>query len=124
MSNDAGKCQKVDENMEFYISGSVHGETGFLSIIGRCGNEPIRPGVEFRAILREKPRLYPNGFESPREIEACKSILIKVREVEVYGKKVESLPPNTTGVLRCDDYSVELVPGGWILTDQCATPNA
>ena len=110
--------------MEFYISGSVHGETGFLSIIGRCGNEPIRPGVEFRAILREKPRLYPDGLESPREIESCKSIRIKVREVEVYGKQVESLPANTTGVLRCFDCSVELVPGGWILTDQCATANA
>ena len=124
MSNDAGKCQKVDEKMEFYISGSVHGETGFLSIIGRCGNEPIRPRVESRAILREKPRLYPDGLESPREIEACKSIRIKVREVEVYGKKVESLPANTTGVLRCIDCSGELVPGGWILTDQCATANA
>jgi hypothetical protein len=114
----------VDKEMEFYISGSVNGETGFLSIIGRCGKEPIRPGVEFHAILKEKPRLYPDGLELPREIEKCKSIRIKVQEVEVYGKKVEMLPANTTGVLRCVDYSVDLVPGGWILTDQCVTANA
>jgi hypothetical protein len=122
--NDAKNCQKVDEEMEFYVSDSVHGETGFLSIIGRCGNEPIRPGVEFRAILKEKPRPYPDGLELPREIEKCKNIRIRVHEVEVYGRKVETLPANTTGVLRCVDSSVELVPGGWILTDQCVTANA
>jgi len=109
----------VVEKMEFYISGSVNGEAGVLSIIGRCGNEPIRPGAEFRAILSEKPRQYPDGLELPREIERCKNIHIRVQEVEVYGKKVDVLPANTTGVLRCVDSSVELVPGGWILSDQC-----
>ena len=110
--------------MEFYISDSVHGESGLLSIIGRCGSEPIRPGVEFRAILKEKPRQYPDGLEMPREIEKCKSIRIRVQDVEAYGKKVAFLPANTTGILRCADYSVDLVPGGWILTDQCVTANA
>ena len=105
--------------MEFYISGSAHGETGFLSIIGRCGNEPIRPGAEFVAILKEKPQQYPDGLELPREIEKCQSVRMTVQEVEVYGKKVDFLPANTTGVLRCVDDSVALVPGGWILTDQC-----
>lgn len=103
--------------MEFYISGSVNGESGFLSIIGRCGNEPVRPGMEFRAILREKPRSYPEGLALPREIAECKHLHIKVQEVEAYGKKVDVLPAHTTGVLRCVDYSVDLVPGGWILTD-------
>jgi len=110
--------------MEFYISGSVQGETGLLSIIGRCGSEPIRPGVEFRAILKEKPRPYPDGLELPREIEKCKGIRIRVQEVEVYGKRVEILPANTTGILRCADHSIDLVPGGWILTDQCVTADA
>lgn len=122
--NDASNYKKLSEKMEFYISDSVHGETGFLSIIGRCGDEPIRPGVEFHAILKEKPRSYPDGLESRREIEKCKSISIKVQEVEVYGKRAEVLPANTTGVLRCVDYSVDLVPGGWILTDQCVAANA
>ena len=107
--------------MEFYISGSVNGESGKLSIVGRCGSDPIRPGVEFHAILREKPRQYPLGLELSRQIDKCKSIRIKVQEVEAYGEKVESLPANTTGVLRCVDCSVDLVPGGWILTDKCET---
>ena len=110
--------------MEFYISGSAHGEPGFLSIIGRCGSQPLRPGVEFRAMMREKPRQYPAGLESPREIEECRSVHIKVKEVEAYGKKVDVLPANTTGVLRCVDSSVDLVPGGWILTDQCVAAEA
>ncbi len=105
--------------MEFYISGSVRGESGFLSVIGRCGSEPIRPGALFQAIFREKPRHYPQGLESPREIEACKNINIKVQELEIYGKKADFLPPNTTGVLRCLGSSLDLVPGGWILTDHC-----
>ena len=110
--------------MEFYISGSVNGESRILSVIGRCGSQPIRPGAEFCALVREKPRRYPDGLESPREIEECRSVNIKVTEVEAYGKKVDVLPPNTTGVLRCADYSVDLVPGGWILTDQCVTASA
>jgi hypothetical protein len=110
--------------LEFYISGSVSGASGFLSIVGRCGSEPIRPGTEFHAILREKSRQYPSGLESPREIEKCRSIRVTVHEVEVYGKKAEILPANTTGVLKCVDSSVELVPSGWILTDQCVAANA
>jgi hypothetical protein len=105
--------------MEFFISGSVQGETGLLCIIGRCGDVPLRPGAEFRAVFREKSRPYPDGLELPREIDECKNIHIKVQEVEAYGKKVDFLPAHTTGVLRCLDHSVDLVPGGWILTDQC-----
>lgn len=105
--------------MEFYISMSVNGESGFLSIIGRCGEEPIQPGAEFRAIFREKPRPYPEGLEAPRQIEACKPVHIKVKEVEAYGKKVERLSAFSTGILRCEETSLDLVPGGWILTDKC-----
>ena len=109
--------------MEFYISGSVRGESGFLSIIGRCGKEPVRPGMEFLAILKEKSRTYPEGLELPREIEECKNVYMKIAEVEAYGKKIDFLPANATGVLRCVDFSVDLVPGGWILTDQCLSSN-
>lgn len=114
----------MGDPMEFYISASVHGESGLLSIIGRCGSQPVRPGDEFRAIIHERPRHYPEGLESPREIEECREVRIKVKEVEAYGKKVDVLPANTTGVLRCDDYSLELVPGGWILIDQCVVANS
>jgi hypothetical protein len=81
----------------------------------------IRPGAEFRAILKEKPRAYPDGIDLPREIEKCKSVRIKVQEVEAYGKMVEFLPANTSGILRCVDSSVDLVPTGWILTDHCVS---
>jgi hypothetical protein len=74
--------------------------------------------------MKEKPRSYPDGLESRREIEKCKSVSIKVEQVEVYGKTVEILPANTAGILRCVDSSVELVPGGWILTDQCVAAGA
>jgi len=109
--------------MEFYISSSAQAETGMLSIVGRCGDEPIRPGVEFHAILREQPRQFPDGLELPRIIEKCRVIQIKVQQLEAYGKKVDLLPAHTTGVLRCVDYSVDVVPGGWILTDRCVTAN-
>jgi hypothetical protein len=105
--------------MEFYISGSVHGESGFLSIIGCCGDEPIAPGTEFRAMFRLKPRHYPDGLESPREVEECRNIHLVVQAVEAYGKSLDVLPANTTGVLRCFGSSIERVPGGWVLTDQC-----
>ena len=110
--------------MEFLISASANGESGFLSIIGRCGDQPVRPGVEFRAIMREKPRAYPDGLEWPREIEECRMVHITVKEIEAFGKRVEVLPANATGVLRCSESSVELVPGGWILTDQCVAAKA
>lgn len=108
--------------MEFYVSGSVTGESGLLSIIGRAGEMPVRTGAEFRAIMKEKPRSYPVGLESPREIETFKNLLVRVQAVELYGKTVDALPANSTGVLRCSDCSVDLVPGGWILTDQSTKP--
>lgn len=123
MSHDAANCQTMGDAMEFYVSGSVRGEAGLLSIIGRCGDEPIRPGDEFRAIFREKPRQYPEGLESPREIEQCRDLRVAVQEIEAYGKTMDFLPPHMTGILRCANSSVELVPGGWTLTDQCATAN-
>jgi len=85
--------------MEFYISGSVHAESGFLSIVGRCGNEPVRPGVEFRAILREKPRRYPEGLELPREIEECKGVVVSGR--------VMAIKPVVRYMLLCDDWQLD-----------------
>ena len=110
--------------MEFYISGSVRGETGGLSIVGRCGGTPVGPGLEFRAMFLEKPRQYPHGLERPREIAECRDVHIRIQEVEAYGKTVDALPANATGVLRCTEDSGTLVPGGWILTDQCVLANA
>ena len=106
--------------MEFYISSSVNGESRILSIIGRCGSEPVRPGAEFCAIIKEKPRGYPHGLEGPREIENARDIRIRVDAVEMYGKTVDALPANTTGILRCRDYSEDLVASGWILVDRSA----
>lgn len=114
----------MGEAMEFHISGSVRGESGLLSIIGRCGDEAVRPGTKFRAIFRNKPREYPDGLEAPPEVEECRDLCVTVKEVESYGKTVDVLPPNMTGVLRCIDSSVELVPGGWVLTDQCVSAKA
>ena len=105
--------------MEFYISDSVRGESGFLSIVGCCGDEPVSPGAEFRTIFRIKPRHYPDGLESPHEVEEYKNIHLTVQEVEACGKSLDALPANTTGILRCVDSSIDRVPGGWVLTDQC-----
>ena len=105
--------------MEFYIEGSVNGETGTLSIIGRCGDEPIAAGTEFRAIFRPRARKYPDELDSPREVEECRDVQITVGFVEAYGKRVEFLPAHMTGVLRCPNASLDLVPGGWVLTDEC-----
>lgn len=123
MWNAVTTYRKGDEAMEFYISGSVNGASGLLSIIGRCGSEPVRPGAEFRTILLEKPRSYPEGLEQPREVEKCLDIRVKVQAVEAYGKAVSFLPANSTGVLRCAEYSVDLVPDGWILSDRCGSAN-
>ncbi len=109
--------------MEFFISHSVRGASGFLTLIGRCGDQPIPAGAEFRAIFREKPRPYPDGLEAPREIEDCRRLYIKIQEVEAFQRKVDFLPAHTTGVLRAVDSNIDLVPGGWILTDQCVPGN-
>jgi hypothetical protein len=70
-------------------------------------------------MLRKKPRDYPYGLESTREIEWCKCVHLRVHEVEASGTKLDRMPSNTTGVLRCIDPSVDLVPPGSILTDHC-----
>jgi hypothetical protein len=110
----------VGDRMEFYISSSVRGESGYLSVIGRCGEESIPRGAQFVAIFRERPRAYPEGLEQPRQVEECRDVRLTVAEIEAYERPLESLPPNSTGILRCKT-DVELVPGGWILSDRCVT---
>ncbi len=108
----------MTQKREFYIEYSVKGASGVVTVIGCGGSVAIPVGASFTLIYRNKKRDYPRGLEQPAEREASHSLKITVRGITAYGKELSVLPPNSTGCLLFDECETDLLPGGWILSDE------
>lgn len=99
--------------IEFIIDGLVPGR--HLTIVGCCGDEPIRLGDEFDAIYRLKKRRYPEevGDEPVREREH--PVSLKVVCVHAYGKSLPELGQGMTGSVAVEGLGGEMIAPGWIL---------
>ena len=72
----------TDKELQFIVDGFVQNER--FTVVGRCGDMPIRIGGVFDAVYRYKHRRYPeeSGDEPIREIE--KPALIRVVSIHAY----------------------------------------
>ncbi len=100
---------------EFIVDGWVSGESGRFTIIGRCGDEPIRVGDVFDAVFRYKHRRYPDemGQDPVREVELPASL--RVESISAYQRSLDELGHGMTGSLVVSGEGMGRVSTGWVL---------
>ena len=105
--------------IEFIVDGLVKGE--HFTVIGCCGDEPIKLGDEFDAVYRLKKRRYPDemGDEPVREEE--RPVSLKVICVHAYGRSLPLLGQGMTGSIAVDGRGTESIAPGWILGRSAVT---
>jgi hypothetical protein len=111
-----------DQELMFIVDGIVDGES--LTVIGRCGDAPIRVGEVFDAVYRNKRRRYPDelGDEPVREVE--KPAAIRVVCIHAYEKSLTTLGEGMTGSLALDGDGLQYLAPGWILGRRSESPVA
>ena len=100
---------------EFIVDGWVPGNSGRFTIVGRCGDEPIRVGDVFDAVFRYKPRRYPDemGLEPIREVE--RSASLRVESISAYQESLDELGQGMTGSLVVTGDGMGQISPGWVL---------
>lgn len=99
---------------EFIISHVVDGVSG-RTVIGRCGDEPIRVGQVFDAVYRYKPRRYPDQLGDPPVREVEKAAGLRVLCIHAYDHSLPLLGQGMTGSLVVEGEGLNDVAPGWVL---------
>ncbi len=100
---------------EFLVDGWVTGASGRFTVIGCCGDIPIRVDDRFDAIFHYKGRKYPEemGDEPIREGEIPASI--RIEGIQAYGRSLEMLGQGMTGSIVVSGEGVERISAGMVL---------
>jgi hypothetical protein len=100
---------------EFIVDGWASGDSGRFTVIGRCGDEPIRVGDVFDAVFRYKPRRYPDemGLDPIRDVEHSASL--RVESISAYQESLDELGQGMTGSLVVSGEGMGTISPGWIL---------
>jgi hypothetical protein len=104
---------ELHKEAEFIFDGFVHGDV--CSIVGRCGDFPIRVGDVFDAVMRYKPRRTADELATPPEREIEIPASIRVVGVQAYGRSLKCLGEGMTGSLTVEGEGLEHLAPGWIL---------
>ncbi len=100
---------------EFLVDGWVTGASGEFTVIGCCGDVPIRINDKFDAIFRYKRRKYPEemGDDPIREDEIAASI--RIEDIQAYGRALEMLGQGMTGSIVVSGEGIERIASGTVL---------
>ena len=100
---------------EFIIEYVVNGASGHTTVIGRCGDEPIRVDQVFDAVYRYKPRRYPDqlGDAPVREVENAAGL--RVLCIHAYEQSLPILGQGMVGSLVVEGEGLGHVKPGWVL---------
>lgn len=111
----------INKERQFIVDGFVQGER--FTVVGRCGDMPIRIGDIFDVVYRYKRRRYPDeaGDEPIREIE--KPALIRVVAIHAYERCLQSMGEGLTGSLTLEGDGLQYLAPGWILGRKSETPS-
>ena len=110
----------TDKPIEFIIVGFVEGQ--YLTLIGRCGDEPIALGDEFNAIYRLKRRHYPDeSGDAPVRVEE-QAVSLRVVAIQAYGRSFDILGQGSTGSITIVGEGSDRVSAGWIVGRRLAVP--
>jgi hypothetical protein len=110
------------QNIEFIVEYWVPGESGQFTVIGRCGDEPIRVNDTFDAVFRYKHRRYPDelGDEPVREVE--RPVSLRVECIHAYERSLGVLGQGMTGSLVLRGDGLQHVVPGWVLGRRRGSP--
>jgi hypothetical protein len=100
---------------EFIVKDAVSGDTGHLSVIGRCGDVPIQVGDRFDVVYDYKPHRFPeeSGRMPVRHQE--KPVSLRVVCIHAYQRSLPELGEGMTGSLALEGDGADQVRPGWIL---------
>jgi hypothetical protein len=105
----------INNLTEFIVKGWVTGESGRITVIGRCGDSPIHLNDQFDTLYRYKKRKYPDelGDEPVREDE--KVVSLRVACIHAYDRSLQVLGQGMTGSLMLEGEGRDLVAPGCVL---------
>ncbi len=100
-------------SFEFIVAGLVQVE--HFTVMGRCGDEPIRVGDRFDAAYRYEPRKYPEEFGDEPVREEEKPVSLRVFCIHAYGRSLDALGEGMTGSLVLQGDGLDQIEPGWVL---------
>jgi hypothetical protein len=110
----------IADKLQFIVVGVVHGEQ--FTVLGRCGDSPIRVGELFDAVYRYKRRSRDQlGDEPVREVE--KPAAIRVVCIHAYERSLKALGEGMTGSLTLEGDGLQYLAPGWILGRKSENPS-
>ena len=103
---------------EFFIEWIVAGEGGRFTVIGRCGDAPIRVGDRFDLTYRNKKRKYPEeANDDPVRLEE-KPASLRVVCIHAYEQSLRVLGQAMTGSLVVEGEGLDHLAAGWVIGSQ------
>jgi hypothetical protein len=105
-------------NPEFIIKGIVEGESGRLTVVGRCGDDPVDVNDVFDIVFRNKQRRFPEESGQAPVREEQKSIRLRVECIHAYDRSLRQLGQGMTGSLVLEGDGRDCLEPGWILGTQ------
>jgi len=102
--------------MEFIIDAIVTGESGHHTLIGRCGDAPIRVGDEFHSVYRYDDATAGNSASRVDE----RAVVVIVNQIQAYGKRLDVLGQGMTGSCVVSGTNLEKLAAGMVLGGQPA----
>jgi hypothetical protein len=105
----------ADRMGEFIVDGWVTGESGRFTVIGCCGDVPIRINDRFDAIIRYKRRKYPEEMGDDPVVEFEMPASIRVEQIQAYGRSLDMLGQGMTGSMVVSGEGIERISNGMVL---------
>jgi hypothetical protein len=101
--------------MEFIIDYIVTGASGRHTLIGRCGDSPVRVGDEFQVAYHYEN--FESAESASRRVEE-QNVLVCINEIQAYGKTLDEMGQGMTGSLVVSGTGVEKLAPGMVLGGQ------
>jgi hypothetical protein len=103
----------INKEFQFIVCGYDHGE--HFTVLGRCGDVPIRVGDVFDVVYRNRRRRYPDEMDDEPIREVEKPAAIRVICIHAYEMSLEMLGEGMTGSLTLEGDGLQYIAPGWIL---------
>jgi hypothetical protein len=106
--------------MAFVVEESRSGPP--FTVVGRCGDQPVRVGGVFTVACRYQSRRSVEDFSHTPQLLDSRPVALTVVAVEAYHRQLDELGPGMTGQLVLAGDGQEGLESGTILEGPAAVP--